>query len=544
MKRRLVYIFAFTVLGFFLYAEKTTVMLEDSSKKLFFINDHDVLLLQNDGQLKRLSDFNGEKLEILGFEKNRFTLIAAPKRFSHEKYFAFYTGKTVGIFQVNKNEIQELFSLKQDNAIQSLAVYSNDLLCALEQGLAQVVLQGKYLNDQFKLTFLTHNAPVCSVDFSRNAAYIITASRDGKIKLWRKEDFSCIAEFPAYYKKNLDVIFSPTSDSFVYATKSNELEIRSVAGTSITVNLNSEARLFRFTSDGKSLAVLTSDKKISFYESKSGKLYATVKVDQEKTIVDMQFSPDNKTLALLYEKNLDFLNFTSEMEKEPESPKDKKQREIDKAPRAESSLIWKDTGLETEKDHSPSLSITNETEAPKKEKTLETNEDTSVSSDEPVQIDEKTNEQKSDFGKKLDKLEKRVDKIEDSIERTVEKTASESQHKESSKRSDEIESKEPEANHKKNVQNEIEDSATSKETRETAEPNIENTREEVKSFHNKALSDAVEIAVSFQPYVKNNYYVGTLVSSLGYFFNRWIAPFYFGFDFGFGVGFPTINFAD
>lgn len=542
MKRKLLCFLAFTVLGFFLYAEKTTVILEDSSKKIFFIADKDVLLLQNDGQLKKVSNFKIKKLEILGFEKTRFILIAAPKTLSDEAYFAFYTGKTIGIFQINKNEIQELFSLKQDNTVQSLAVYSKDLLCALDKGLAQVVLQGKYLNDQFKLTFLTHNAPVYSLDFSRNAAYILTASSDGKVKLWRKKDFSCIAEFQAYYKKNLDVLFSPTSDSFVYATKSNDLQLRNIAGTSITIKLNSEARLFRFTSDGKFLAVLTSDKKIYFYESKSGKPYATIKVDQEKDIIDMQFSPDKKTLALLYEKNIDFLNFLSEMEKEAESPKNEKHIKSDKAPIADSSLIRKNTATENADDSLPSLPKTSENEYSKKEKVSKTNEAASVSSEKAEQSSEKTNEQKNNFAKKLDRLEKRVDKIEDSIEASIEKTASgESPHKESSEGSDAEESKRSKKTRKKTGQSEAEDAATSKETSTSIEP-IEDTIKEVKSFTNKALSDAVEIAVSFQPYVKNKYYVGTLVSSLGYFFNKWTAPFYFGIDLALGVGFPTKKF--
>ena len=73
---------------------------------------------------------------------------------------------------------------------------------------------------------------------------------------------------------------------------------------------------------------------------------------------------------------------------------------------------------------------------------------------------------------------------------------------------------------------------------ETAEPAAQRER---KFFQYKKYNDAVEFRIGYNGF-PNTYFVGNFSFEAGYFFNRWIQPFYFGALIGLGTGFPKKNF--
>ena len=146
----------------------------------FFPNDLKYLTVNNKGELK----VKGYEVETpsLGISKSRVNALSIKE--DDSKIFAGLESGNVLIF--GENETRELYT-KDPYAINTMAISSDHKLLALGRELGDAIIWDIDRKEILR-TIPAHQSAITDVDFHPNDNKLLTASRDGTVKIWDIDD--------------------------------------------------------------------------------------------------------------------------------------------------------------------------------------------------------------------------------------------------------------------------------------------------------------------------------------------------------------------
>jgi WD40 repeat protein len=148
-----------------------------------------------------------------------------------------------------------------------------------------------------------HQAPVYRVSFSPDGLYLITASKDKTVKLW-KQDGTLVKTLSGHKDWVLDVSFSPDGKTIASASRDKTVRLWDLQGKTLKILQGHEDGVssVAFTPDGKTIATGGADRRIKLW-TRDGKLLHTLKKPNGDGVWDVSFSPDGTKLASAHEDN-------------------------------------------------------------------------------------------------------------------------------------------------------------------------------------------------------------------------------------------------
>ena len=153
-------------------------------------------------------------------------------KFSRDgKYFMVITEDNTIILCYSGN-YQEIARIKGESGEQILtSAFSNDnlnLLIPLNGNdifsCFRLVMTKKFLSKQIK----AHKKTIYSLDVNSRNNRILSASRDGTVKLWNPETGECLNSFKAYTNSNFPAVFNPDGDSFIFAENNSSITVKNI----------------------------------------------------------------------------------------------------------------------------------------------------------------------------------------------------------------------------------------------------------------------------------------------------------------------------
>ncbi|MEM9449676.1 MAG: TIR domain-containing protein [Cyanobacteria bacterium P01_E01_bin.6] len=141
-----------------------------------------------------------------------------------------------------------------------------------------------------------HNGTVRDVSISPDGDLIVTASRDGTLRLWQRNGH-CLAVLQGHEKLVRAVEFAPDGQSFVSGSWDGTIRIWSRSGEALTVLRDHDKRVIyvAFSPDGACFASASSDGTVKLWTS-DGQLIETLDHDGRE-LRCVAFSPDGQRLA-------------------------------------------------------------------------------------------------------------------------------------------------------------------------------------------------------------------------------------------------------
>lgn len=463
------------------FAETHSFTLDEIAEYVFFMEDKILVKLQ-DARLQKLEVSNLKVRKLTEIKTSGKPLLIVQSKDDGTVFLLLTEHRDLEKLNAKTGKFEKANLKAEISFIESLSFLAteNKIAAGLNSGLVGISEELKTLNADLSFKFLTHREPVYSIDFNANGKYFLTASTDNKIKVWESSMFTKIAEFDFYSDSKLPAIFSPAGEYIAATTSQKTLHIKKFSNEATLINAENGIVAFKFTPDGRFLAVQNTLCEIEFYDVTNGKLYGRIKTNLQD-IADFAFNKKAKVLAVS-DKNKNLLLF--DVQKEMELVKD-----------------------------DPEKKENADTNTPQKLKSLADEVHNIV--EEPEKAEPKTDTAQADEKKETETPKEQI----------AEKPASESEN---------TKPETPDFNKKDETKFDDVSSDTESETQDTKDSEF--------TFKTKAQNDAIELGSTFATYTKNPYYVGTLNCTLGYFFYKWTAPFYFGADFGFGLGFHSKKF--
>lgn len=506
-------------IGFFVFdvfAESSSVLLDEAAERVFFA-ENKILIQLKDGTLQKLSVKNRAVTDVLPLESIRDATLVTQAKDNEQIFLIVTKNQSLKKLNLKTGKITDV-SIKTENIeIKSIGIQQSKRRFAVGfgSGLVGINEQLKTNKKELDYKFSSHRAPVYAIDFSRTGTYLLTASSDNKIKIWETDMFTLVREFDFYGTSNVPVIFSPVGDSIAAASSDTTLFIKNVSGKAVPLKAENGVAGFKFTPDGKFLALQNKRGEIEFYAADTGVLYGVIPTGLS-AITDFAFN-ENATMLAVAGSDKTLMLFDM----------------------AEEITAFKNQA--TARDHEAELNQFKEAplaqipEPPVSEKPQPAEErESDVEKSETAEPQTTINE-KNGLGEKLDSIEKRLDKIESDI--------SETQNASGEEKTSETAVPEERAQTEPSEAEKMKTKSPASETKPPSEQaSGEFSEEDGFYYKSKKKPDAVELGTAFSTYTKNPYYLGSFDVTLGYFFYQWTAPFYFGLDCGFNTDFPNKKF--
>lgn len=148
---------------------------------------------------------------------------------------------------------------------------------------------------------IRHSNPVRFVSLSPDGKLLATSSYDPMIRIWRFEDGALVRELKGHKDWVHAALFSPDSQFLVSASKDSTIKIWKVSNGQLVRTLTGHSKAvitLAFSPDGKLLASGSEDGTVKIWQFPDGKLMKTLVGDMLGYSVNrVAFSPEGKFLA-------------------------------------------------------------------------------------------------------------------------------------------------------------------------------------------------------------------------------------------------------
>ncbi len=153
------------------------------------------------------------------------------------------------------------------------------------------------LDGTASLTLKGHTAPVWNVTFSPDSRFLVSASGDRTLKLWRTADGALVRTLAGSYGPMWQAAVSPDGQQIVSASTDGKLRFWTIDGALIRSVQTSDSPLWSvaYSPNGQLIATGSGDRQIRLW-SRAGRLSKTLE-GHEAEVLQVRFSADGKTLA-------------------------------------------------------------------------------------------------------------------------------------------------------------------------------------------------------------------------------------------------------
>ncbi|HIK39502.1 AAA-like domain-containing protein [Thermoleptolyngbya sp. M55_K2018_002] len=153
------------------------------------------------------------------------------------------------------------------------------------------------LDGTVSLTLKGHTAPVWNVTFSPDSRFLVSASGDRTLKLWRVADGSLVRTLTGYDAATWQAVFSPDGQQIASGSTDGKLTFWTVDGTLIRSIQVSDTPVWSvaYSPNGQVIATGSGDSQIRFW-SRAGRLSKTLE-GHNAEVLQVRFSADGRTLA-------------------------------------------------------------------------------------------------------------------------------------------------------------------------------------------------------------------------------------------------------
>lgn len=144
-----------------------------------------------------------------------------------------------------------------------------------------------------------HPAGVTGLEYSEDGKFIATSSYDSKVRLWRVADDSLLKVFAGHTGTVWTIAISPDGQTIASAAEDKTIRLWDVAsGTNLKTLKGHDLNIWsvKFSPDGNTLASASFDKTIKLWDAHQGKLLFNLEGHKEAAVA-LAFSPSGDTLA-------------------------------------------------------------------------------------------------------------------------------------------------------------------------------------------------------------------------------------------------------